>query len=70
MGRTAPEPLTLEQAKAKLRAVAAESQVSAIESIGTRKPLLLALGAGVLLGSGPESRHALARILAELLLTD
>jgi hypothetical protein len=50
-----------------LRAVAAETRASAFRSLESRKPMLVALIAGVLAGSEPGSRRALAKILAGLL---
>ncbi len=67
MDSATPQPLTVEQAKAGLRAAAAETRASALTSLESRKPMLVALIAGVLAGSEPGSRRALAKILAGLL---
>ena len=67
MDRAASHPLTLEQAKSRLRDVAARTQASALESLEPRRTMLTALVAGVLLGAEPGSRRALAKILAGLL---
>lgn len=67
MDSATPQPLTVEQAKAAFRVVAAETQTSAITSLESRKPMLVALIAGVLAGSEPGLRRALAKILTGLL---
>ena len=60
--------MTLAQAKARLRSAAAEAELPALAApMEPHRAMLLALLAGVLVGSAPRSRRALAKVLVGLL---
>jgi hypothetical protein len=59
--------MNVAQAKSTLRAKAAELESSALAPIEPRRAILLALLAGVLVGTAPDSRKAIARVLLRLL---
>ena len=59
--------MSVAQAKANLRAKAAEVQSSALAPIEPRRAVLLALIAGILAGTDPDSRKAIARVMLRLL---
>jgi hypothetical protein len=67
LGSIAPEPLGVSEAKARLRATAAAVNVSALAPVEPRRALLLALLAGILVGSSAESRAMLAKVLMGVL---
>ena len=68
MGSAAPQPLTLDEAKARLRTAAAdiETDIAAL-ALTPQRAVLLALLAGVLVGTSPDARKTLAKVLAGLL---
>ena len=59
--------MSVAQAKANLRATAAEVQSSALAPIEPRRAILLALLAGILAGIDPDSRKPVATVLLRLL---
>ena len=61
------EPLSLPEAKARLREAADAVEESAHLGLDPRRAMPLALLAGVLVGSSPGSRKALARTLVAVL---
>ena len=67
MAGVASEPLSVAAAKARLRAVVSDLEMAALAPMEPRRAMLLALLAGILTGTGPESRKALGRILLGLL---
>ncbi|RLA04251.1 MAG: hypothetical protein DRQ54_09765 [Gammaproteobacteria bacterium] len=60
--------MNITEAKANLRATAAEAQSAALAPIEPRRAMLLALLAGLLAGTDPNSRKSFARLLLRLLL--
>ena len=75
MASFAPQPVTLDEAKARLRTTAAgiEADIKAdIKALAPtplepRRAVLLALLAGVLVGTSPDARKTLAKVLVGLL---
>ena len=67
MAGVASEPLSVAAAKARLRAVVSDLEMAAIAPMEPRRAVLLALLAGILAGTSPDSRKVLARILLGLL---
>ena len=75
MASAAPQPLTLDEAKARLRTAAADIEADigadigalALTSLEPRRAVLLALLAGVLVGTSPDARKTLAKVLVGLL---
>jgi len=63
----ASEPLNVAAAKARLRAVVSDLEMAALAPMEPRRAVLLALLAGILAGTSPDSRKVLARILLGLL---
>jgi hypothetical protein len=63
----ANEPLSLAEAKARLRTAAQAVEDSVHVPLEPRRAMPLALLAGVLVGSSPGSRKALARTLVAVL---
>jgi hypothetical protein len=59
--------LSVAAAKARLRAVVSDLEMAAIAPMEPRRAVLLALLAGILAGTSPDSRKVLARILLGLL---
>ena len=60
--------MNVAEAKANLRATAAEVQSAALTPVEPRRAMLLALLAGVLAGTDPDSRKSFAKLLLRLLL--
>ena len=71
MGSAAPQPLTLDEAKARLRTAAADIETDiaalALTPLEPQRAVLLALLAGVLVGTSPDARKTLAKVLVGLL---
>jgi hypothetical protein len=63
----ASESLSVAAAKARLRAVVSDLEMAALAPMEPRRAVLLALLAGILAGTSPDSRKVLARILLGLL---
>jgi hypothetical protein len=59
--------LSVAAAKARLRAVVSDLEGAALAPMEPRRAMLLALLAGILAGTSPDSRKVLARILLGLL---
>ena len=67
MAGVASEPLSVAAAKARLRAVVSDLEMAAFAPMEPRRAVLLALLAGILAGTSPDSRKVLTRILLGLL---
>ena len=59
--------MSVAAAKARLRAVVGDLEMAALAPMEPRRAVLLALLAGILAGTSPDSRKVLARILLGLL---
>ena len=70
MDGAARRTLTLVEAKDALRTAAEAADTAVLPPMGPHRAMLLALLAGVLVGTAPDSRKRLARVLAYVIFPD